>query len=120
MSQQLNYYLLLWKCSFVDYSEVTSDSRKWVQVKGKVKTGTTAYTGKGNLECKNYVVHTVGPIWRGGKNNEDDLLKDAVCNVNGNLTIPIVICKSFRIGSENYIDPSHFIWYLRISTCKSM
>jgi O-acetyl-ADP-ribose deacetylase len=45
---------------------------------GRVPTGQTAYTGKGKLACNNYVIHTVGPIWRGGNENEDALLKDAV------------------------------------------
>ena len=39
---------------------------------GRVPTGQVAVTGAGKLKAK-YVIHAVGPVWRGGKNNEEFL-----------------------------------------------
>ena len=37
-------------------------------------TGRAVVTSAGNLNAK-YVIHAVGPIWRGGESNEEELLK---------------------------------------------
>lgn len=42
---------------------------------GNCKTGNAVITTAGNLPAK-YVIHTVGPVWNGGKNNEEQLLKN--------------------------------------------
>jgi O-acetyl-ADP-ribose deacetylase (regulator of RNase III) len=44
---------------------------------GYVETGHSAITTAGKLKTK-YVIHTVGPVWQGGKNKEEELLKSAV------------------------------------------
>jgi len=42
-------------------------------------TGKAAMTSGGNLKAK-YVIHTVGPVWRGGVRREPELLADAYRN----------------------------------------
>lgn len=46
---------------------------------GECKTGNAVYTSAGNLPAK-YVIHTVGPIWDGGKNDEPQLLSQCYIN----------------------------------------
>jgi O-acetyl-ADP-ribose deacetylase (regulator of RNase III) len=42
-------------------------------------TGKAVITSGGNLKSK-HVIHTVGPVWRGGDEGEDELLMDAYKN----------------------------------------
>ena len=46
---------------------------------GDCETGEAVITTAGNLPAK-YVIHTVGPIWYGGTNNEEQQLFNAYFN----------------------------------------
>jgi O-acetyl-ADP-ribose deacetylase (regulator of RNase III) len=55
---------------------------------GGLPAGQAVITAGGNMPCR-HVIHTVGPVWHGGKNREDQILQDAyrnsltLCKVNG-------------------------------------
>ena len=50
-----------------------------VKKQGELKTGEAVITSAGKLNAK-YVIHTVGPIWNGGKNKEEELLTNCYRN----------------------------------------
>jgi O-acetyl-ADP-ribose deacetylase (regulator of RNase III) len=68
--------------------------RKIHDEKGGCKTGDAVITTGGNLPAK-FVIHTVGPIWHGGKQHEAELLSSAYL-------------KSLRLAAENGIKSIAF------------
>src|SRR5512135_2243844 len=46
---------------------------------GECPTGEAVITSGGRLKAR-YVIHTVGPVWRGGSHGEDRLLRNAYLN----------------------------------------
>lgn len=58
---------------------IQAESERWVREHGLVPTGQVAVTGGGSLRAR-YVIHAVGPVWRGGGQNEEALLRSAVWN----------------------------------------
>jgi len=55
---------------------ILEECKQIVAKQGRLPTGKAVITTGGNLKAK-YVIHTVGPVWRGGSRNEAELLKSA-------------------------------------------
>ena len=79
--------------------EILEDCRKIVARQGGCKTGQAVITAGGKLPAK-YVIHTVGPVYNGGKRGEDELLHSAYLN-------------SLKLAAENEV---HIIAFPNIST----
>lgn len=58
---------------------ILDDCRRIREKQGGCKVGEAVITTAGELPAK-YVIHTVGPIWNRGKNNEESLLRSAYTN----------------------------------------
>ena len=55
---------------------ILEECKKIVAQQGRLPAGKAVITTGGNLKTK-YVIHTVGPLWRGGSRNEAELLGSA-------------------------------------------
>jgi len=55
---------------------ILEECKQIVAKQGRLPPGKAIITTGGNLKAK-YVIHTVGPIWRGGSRNETELLASA-------------------------------------------
>jgi O-acetyl-ADP-ribose deacetylase (regulator of RNase III) len=58
---------------------ILDECKKIVARQGGCKTGEAVITTAGNLPSK-FVIHTVGPVWNGGQNNEAQKLADCYRN----------------------------------------
>jgi O-acetyl-ADP-ribose deacetylase (regulator of RNase III) len=58
---------------------ILEECRQIVAWQGLCQTGESVITTGGNLPAR-FVIHTVGPVWQGGKSNEDKLLGNAYLN----------------------------------------
>lgn len=58
---------------------ILDECRRIVERQGGCRTGEAVITTAGKLPAR-YVIHTVGPVWHGGINNEDQLLTNAYSN----------------------------------------
>jgi len=58
---------------------ILEECKKIVAMQGECDTGEAVITSAGNLACK-FVIHTVGPIWNGGNNNEAKKLANCYKN----------------------------------------
>ena len=58
---------------------ILDECMKIVERQGGCPTGEAVITTAGNMPAR-YVIHTVGPVWHGGMNDEDQLLANAYSN----------------------------------------
>ena len=73
---------------------ILEECKKIIEKQGKCATGGSVITTAGNLPAK-FVIHTVGPVWNGGRNNEP--MKLANCYTN-----------SLRLAVENGLQSVAF------------
>ena len=73
---------------------ILEECREIVARQGRCETGQAVITNGGNLPAK-FVIHTVGPVWQGGKNDEVNLLESAYMN-------------SLKLAIENSIETIAF------------
>lgn len=59
--------------------EILADCRAIRARQGKCKTGEAVITTAGNLPADK-VIHTVGPVWNGGKSDESEKLRNCYLN----------------------------------------
>src|SRR5438105_1308917 len=60
-------------------SAILEECRQIRNRQGGCQTEQAVITTAGNLPAR-YVIHTVGPVWTGGKRNEEQLLTDCYTN----------------------------------------
>lgn len=58
---------------------ILEECREIIAQQGRCETGQAVITSGGNLPAR-FVIHTVGPVWHGGQNNEAQLLENAYSN----------------------------------------
>ncbi|OGV73806.1 MAG: O-acetyl-ADP-ribose deacetylase [Lentisphaerae bacterium RIFOXYB12_FULL_65_16] len=58
---------------------LAEECRKIREKQGGCRTGEAVMTGAGKLKAK-YVIHTPGPVWKGGGAREPELLANCYCN----------------------------------------
>lgn len=58
---------------------VMMDCQEWIKNNGQCEPGNVALTDGGDLNVQ-YIIHAVGPIWKGGNNGEADQLRSAYRN----------------------------------------
>lgn len=74
--------------------QILAECKAIVSRQGRLPTGEAVITGGGNLKAK-HVIHTVGPVWAGGHQNEGELLSNAYRN-------------SLAIAAENNLSSISF------------
>lgn len=73
---------------------ILEECRRIVARQGRCATGQAVITTAGDLPAR-YVIHTVGPVWNGGRNREEELLRNAYEN-------------SLKLAVENKVESIAF------------
>lgn len=98
--------------SYAGGFDIDSESDKIVRKKGKIKPGECVHTTAGKLPCK-VVLHVVGPMWYGGKDDEEKVLHKAVTSVLKlaeqledihSVSIPPISTGIFRFPKKKAVD----------------
>lgn len=58
---------------------ILEECKQIIKKIGRLPTGEAVITTAGNMPSK-HVIHTVGPVWRGGNNREPELLRNCYIN----------------------------------------
>ena len=85
-------------------SEILEECKKIVKKINYLPAGEAVITTGGNLPAK-YVIHTVGPIYRGGGNNESTLLSNSYWNslkLGKSYNIKTIAFPSISTGAYRY------------------
>lgn len=99
-------------------AQILEECRAIRNKQGGCKTGEAVYTTGGKLPAK-FVIHTVGPVWNGGKNNESNLLKS--CYINALKIAEMLNLKSIafpNISTGIYKFPKHLAAQIAINAVK--
>ena len=59
--------------------DIQRESNNYVRENGIVAPGNIAVTNSGTMSCKK-IIHAVGPIWKGGRAQEEENLRRAIFN----------------------------------------
>lgn len=84
--------------------EILKECKKIIKEQKRLPTGKAVITTAGKLKV-DYVIHTVGPVWRGGNNNEDKLLENAYYNslkLGEKKSIKTICFPSISTGAYNF------------------
>ncbi|MFV0420755.1 macro domain-containing protein [Oleidesulfovibrio sp.] len=87
--------------------QLSAACSRWIAVHGSLPAGQAMITDAFNLPAK-YIIHTVGPIWQGGNNNEHKTLRNAynaclaLCDQNEihHIAFPAISCGVYGFPVE--------------------
>lgn len=99
--------------------EILEDCKKIIAKQGGCKVGEAVITTAGNLPSK-FVIHTVGPVWNGGANNETEKL--ANCYINSLKLAEKNNCKTIafpNISTGIYKFPKELAAQIAIKTIQN-